>query len=71
MAAPYVYDKAKYHYGGDYPEGLPEEQAFVHTGMFLGWVIDHHLYDPDFWQDDAETTLQQLLLETISTLEVS
>jgi len=30
-----VYDKAKWHYGGDYPKDLPIEQAFVHTGMFL------------------------------------
>jgi hypothetical protein len=53
MAEPYVYDKAKYHYGSDYPEGLPEKQAYVHTGMFLGWILDHDLYDPDSWQGTA------------------
>ncbi len=53
MAEPHVYDKAKYHYGGEYPDDLPEEQAFIHTGMFLGWMLDHDLYDRDFWQDVA------------------
>ena len=48
MSQQIVYDKAKYHVGGDYPEGLPSEQAFVHTGMYLGWIIDHDLYSPEF-----------------------
>ena len=43
-----VYDKAKFHYDGDYPRGLPIEQAFVHTGMFVGWVIERGLYSDDF-----------------------
>jgi hypothetical protein len=53
MANPYVYDKAKYHYDGDYPDDLPTEQAFVHTGMFLGWILDNDLYDQEFWEDSA------------------
>ena len=48
-----VYDKAKYHYGGDYPEDLSDDQAFVHTGMFLGWLIDNDLYS-DFFQEESE-----------------
>jgi len=51
MSEPIVYDKAKYHFGGDYPKGLPIEQAFVHTGMFLGWILDHDLYNKEFKQD--------------------
>ena len=53
MAEAHVYDKAKYHYGGNYPDDLPKEQAFVHTGMFLGWILDNDLYDSDFWQNEA------------------
>src|SRR5262245_20687641 len=37
IPGPHVYDKAKYHYDGDYPKGLPRPQAFVHTGMLIGW----------------------------------
>jgi hypothetical protein len=53
MVEPYVYDKAKYHYGGNYPEDLPEEQAFVHTGMFLGWIVDNDLYS-DWFKEEME-----------------
>ncbi len=53
MANDGVYDKAKWHYGGDYPKGLPEENAFIHTGVFLGWLIDRDLYS-DFFQEETE-----------------
>lgn len=43
-----VYDKAKWHYEGDFPEELPAIQGFVHTGMFLGWLIDQHLVSQEF-----------------------
>ncbi|MGP6149634.1 hypothetical protein LZP85_08860 [Priestia flexa] len=46
-----VYDKAKWHYEGDFPEDLDEDQGFVHTGMYLGWVIDdNNLYSEEFHQ---------------------
>jgi hypothetical protein len=54
VSEPVVYDKAKYHYGGDYPEGLPDEQAFVHTGLYLGWIVDRGLYSRTFAAESAE-----------------
>ena len=42
------YDDASWHYGGDYPEGLPEENGGIHIALFLrwcftkGWASDHH-----------------------------
>ena len=51
IEGPEVYDKAKYHYDGDYPKGLPRKQAFVHTGMFVGWLIDHDLIAADFLEE--------------------
>lgn len=45
-----VYDKAKWHYEGDFPEELDEDQGFVHTGMYLGWAIDNNLYSKEFQQ---------------------
>lgn len=42
-----VYDKAKYHYEGDFPTDLPREQAYVFTGFFLGWIVDHEMYSED------------------------
>ena len=49
-----VYDKAKYHYGGDYPDDLPDEQAFVHTGLYLGWIIDRDLYSEEIREGTAD-----------------
>jgi hypothetical protein len=46
-----VYDKAKYHYGGQFPPDQTMEQALVHTGMYLGWVIDAGLYSEEFSHD--------------------
>jgi hypothetical protein len=46
-----VYDKAKYHYDGNFPKDLPIEQGFVHTGMFLGWILENDLYNQDFFQE--------------------
>jgi hypothetical protein len=48
MAKPMVFDKAKWHYQGDFPADLEPDQAFVHTGLFLGWVIDAGLYGDEF-----------------------
>lgn len=33
------YDDASWHYGGDFPEDLPEEAGATHTGMFLAWAV--------------------------------
>ncbi len=51
MDEPIVFDKAKWHYQGEYPDDLDEDQAFVHTGMYLGWVIDAGLYSEEFASD--------------------
>jgi hypothetical protein len=48
MAEPIVYDKAKYHLDDSFPDDLEIEQSYVHTGMFLGWIIDHDLYSDQF-----------------------
>jgi hypothetical protein len=51
VQGPQVYDKAKYHSDGDFPKGLPHRQAFVHTGMFVGWLIDHDMIDKGFLEE--------------------
>ena len=33
------YDDASWHYGGDFPEGLPDEAGGTHTGMFVAWAL--------------------------------
>ncbi len=46
-----VYAKEKYHYAGDFPNGLAIKYAFVHTMMFLGWIVDHDLFSEEFEED--------------------
>lgn len=46
-----IYDKAKYHVEGEFPKGLPQRQAYVHTGMFLGWLVSKDLVSPSFLSD--------------------
>ncbi|MEM7550517.1 MAG: hypothetical protein AAF363_12620 [Bacteroidota bacterium] len=48
-----IYDNAKNHFLGNFPEMLPIEQAYVHIGMYLGWVIDNELYS-EFFEDEAD-----------------
>ena len=52
-----VYDRADYHAKTIAEEGLPARQAFVHTGMFVGWLIEMRLLSEAFAgrvQDDTE-----------------
>ena len=58
MKDPVVYDKAKWHYSGDYPKDLPDDQAFVHTGMYLGWIIERNLYSEDFERETGPLITQ-------------
>ncbi len=38
-----IYDKAKYHVEGDFPEGLDKSQAHVPTGFFVAWLAMNNL----------------------------
>lgn len=49
-----VYDKAKYHYDGEFPKGLPLEKAYVHAGMYLAWAIEHDLFSEELAKDFAD-----------------
>lgn len=33
------YDDASWHYGGDFPDDLPDEAGATHTGMFVAWAL--------------------------------
>ena len=49
---PRVYDKAKYHYENEnYPSDLPKEQALVHTGMFIAWLVENDLLSAEMKDD--------------------
>jgi len=66
MADPIVYDKAKWHFeSDDFPSELARQQAFVHTGLFLGWLIDHDLLGAQ-WREDFED-LEQAFKARVKT----
>ncbi len=37
------YDDASWHYGGEFPDGLPEEAGATHIGMFASWALTRGL----------------------------
>ncbi|KKU66549.1 MAG: hypothetical protein UX89_C0022G0017 [Parcubacteria group bacterium GW2011_GWA2_47_16] len=50
-----LYDKAEYHFDADdWPKDVPAHQAYVHTGMFLSWIIDKDLFNKEFFDDFQE-----------------
>ena len=51
-----IYDNAKSHFLGNFPENLPIEQAYVHIGMYLGWIISNELYSEHF-EDEADVQI--------------
>lgn len=60
-----IYDNAKSHFLGNFPESLPIEQAYVHIGMYLGWIIDNDLYSETF-EDEADIQIFRFKRREIS-----
>jgi len=60
-----VYDKAKNHFLGQFPTDLPMEQAYIHIGVFLGWVLEKELYSSAF-EDEAGHQILRFLNKDIS-----
>ncbi|MDN3694377.1 hypothetical protein QWZ06_19865 [Chryseobacterium tructae] len=48
------YDDASWHYGGEFPEGLPQKNGATHTGMFLNWCINNDLISDELKEDNEE-----------------
>jgi hypothetical protein len=44
-------DRADWHYGGEFPEGLSQENGGTHIGMYLTWVIDSDLYSEELLEE--------------------
>jgi hypothetical protein len=49
-----AYDRADWHYGGDYPDDLPPDNGGTHIGMFLAWAIINNLEGEDHQTDCPE-----------------
>lgn len=53
------YDDASWHYGGDYPNDLPQENGATHIGMFLTWCIDNDLQS-EFLIEQSEVDIKRV-----------
>ena len=50
----HVYDKAKWHLDGDFPDDVPADNAFVYGGLFLAWAIERDLVSKAFREDNTD-----------------
>jgi hypothetical protein len=51
-ATPIEYDLWSWHTEGEFPKDQPPEHGYVHIGMFLVWLIDVGLLDPQWSASD-------------------
>lgn len=58
------YDDASWHYGGDFPDDLPDAAGGTHIGMFLAWAAHSErigsLHTDDFSEELAELRQRQV-----------
>ncbi|MCX8532999.1 DUF7832 domain-containing protein [Chryseobacterium luquanense] len=59
------YDDASWHYGGDFPEGIPEKNGATHTGMFLNWCVANDLVSEEL-KEDSEDEIEKLIRREIT-----
>jgi hypothetical protein len=48
-------DRADWHYGGNYPSGLPSENGGTHIGMYLAWIVHRGLGSEELAQMAGDT----------------
>jgi hypothetical protein len=64
-----VYDKAKWHFGGNFPKDLEDFHGYIHTGMFLGWLIDNDLVSDEFKNENTEE-IEQFKQQTLTGSQI-
>lgn len=52
-------DRMDWHYGGDFPDDLPDENSGTHIGMFLAWIINNNL-EGDLHKEDSAEALENV-----------
>lgn len=48
-------DRADWHYGGNFPAGLPPENGGTHIGMYLAWIVHRNLGSKELTQHAGDT----------------
>lgn len=60
-----IIDDAKEHFRRGFSVMLPMENAFMHIGVFLGWVIERELYS-ELFADEGDTQIFRFLNHNLS-----
>ena len=42
------YDLWRWHIEGVYPKDTPPEHGYVHIGVFVAWLVEHDMLDPEW-----------------------
>lgn len=48
-------DRMDWHYGGDFPKGLSNENGGTHIGMYLAWIINNDLVGELHLEDSPDS----------------
>lgn len=64
-----IFDKAKWHYEGDFPEVLKPYQAYIHTGFYIGWLILNDLISDEF-KSESKDSIQDFLNKKITCVKI-
>ncbi len=59
------YDDASWHYGGDFPDDLPDDAGATHIGMFLAWAIINNLAG-ELHTEDSQDSISKLINREIT-----
>jgi hypothetical protein len=59
------YDDASWHYGGDFPQDLPQEAGATHIALFLAWAASSNLLGELHTEEEPEL-LARLLDRSVS-----
>lgn len=60
MAESVKYDDASWHYGGEFPEDLPEEAGATHIAMFVVWAMLRGMVGTEFKDEFLKGQLARL-----------
>ena len=63
-----VFDKAKWHFSGDFPKELKPYQAYIHTGFYIGWLIQKGFISDEL-KNESEKEINLFLEKKISSVE--
>ena len=59
-----VFDKAKWHVNDQFPKDLDQYQSYVHTGLYVAWLVDKDFLETDFKTDNKDAIQKHLTRQT-------